>query len=108
MLNLSLMHFFSKPLLDESNVNIVQNPCLKIDLVAMDKALECRCFNGQHYDREFIYLMQSSTDVIKNAVSNILILISFLFCKLLNLFLLMCDAILKQSSSFTFKNISHF
>ena len=65
MLNLPLMHFFLKPLLDESNVNIVQNPCLKIDLIAMDKAFECRCFNGQHLDRKIIYLMQLLTDVIK-------------------------------------------
>ena len=40
----------------------------------------------------------------KKAVSNIPILISFLSCKLLNLFLLMCDTVLTQSSSFTFKN----
>lgn len=44
----------------------------------------------------------------KKAVANIPIIISFLSCKLLNFFLLMCDAILKQSSSFIVKKIFPF
>jgi len=58
------MHFFLKPLLDEINVNIVQNPCLEIILLQKTWLLNADV-SLDSTQQEIIYLMQVSTAVIR-------------------------------------------